>query len=84
MVRDGIQTTSIMAADPFNCACGCDLAHLAWAIPNRTGDRLFLAEADRAGAGKRDHRERQDRIDCFVAGVDVSLLAKRLRTADIS
>jgi hypothetical protein len=39
---------------PFNCHCRCDLAHFAWAISHRTCDRLFLAEADRAGTGKRD------------------------------
>src|SRR5262249_39902863 len=27
--------------NPSNCACRCDLAHLAWAISNRTCDRLF-------------------------------------------
>ena len=35
-----------MAANLSNCACGCDPAHLAWAISNRTRDRLFLAEVD--------------------------------------
>src|SRR5438067_12606432 len=57
-----------MAADPSNCACRCGLAHPAWAISNRTCDRLFLAEADCAGTGKRDHREHQRRIGCFIAG----------------
>ena len=46
-----------MAADSSNCGCRCNLAHPAWAIPHRTYYRLFLAEADRAGNGKRDHRE---------------------------
>jgi membrane protease YdiL (CAAX protease family) len=51
-----------MAADFSNCCCCCDLAHPAWAIPDRTCDRLFLAETDCAGTGQRDHWEREDGI----------------------
>ena len=51
-----------MAADHSNCACRCSSAHPAWAISNRTCDRLVLAEADPTGTGKRDHREREDGI----------------------
>jgi CAAX protease family protein len=40
-----------MAADPNNCTGGGCRAHLARAIPNRTCDRLFLAEAGRTAAG---------------------------------
>ena len=80
----GLKRTGIMAADPSNCACRCDLAHPAWAIPNRTCNRLFLAEADRAGTGKRDHREREDRIGCFVARVDVCRFRRRNRVPRIS
>jgi membrane protease YdiL (CAAX protease family) len=35
-----------MASDFSDCACRCYLAHPAWAIPDRTSDRFFLAEAD--------------------------------------
>jgi hypothetical protein len=34
-------------------------------------NRIFLAEADRAGTGKRDHRELEERTRCFVARVDI-------------
>ena len=60
------------------------LAHPARAIPNRTCDRLFLAEADCAGIGKRDHRKREDCVGCFVGGVDVCRFWRRDRVPRIS
>lgn len=84
LVCDRIETTGIMAADFSNCACRCDLADLAWAIPNRTCDGLFSAETDRADAGKRDHREREDCSGCFIAGVDVRRFWRRDRVPRIS
>jgi len=45
---------------------------------------FFLAEADCAGTGQRDHREREERIDCFVAGVDVCRFWRRNRVPRIS
>ena len=45
---------------------------------NRTCNRLFWPKP-RAGTGKRDHREREDRIGCFVAGVDVCRFRRRDR-----
>lgn len=57
--------------------CRCDLARSAWAIPNRTCDLILRAEADPTGTGKRDYREPEGCICCFVARVDVCRFRRR-------